>query len=205
MDSKALFKLTYGLYLLSANENGKDNACIINTAVQIANNPDRLSVAVTKGSLTCDMILKTEKFNISSISTEADFSLFEKFGMKSGRDEDKFSDFSDVARSENGLLYLTKASNAFVSVKVTQTVDMGSHILFIGEMTDGEILSDKDSCSYAYYHANIKPAPKKTENAVKGWRCTICGYEYEGEELPSDFICPLCKHPASDFDKVIKM
>ena len=201
MDTKSLFKLTYGLYLLSASSDGKDNGCIINTAVQIANNPDRISVSVTKSSLTCEMIEKAGKFNISSISTEADFSLFEHFGMKTGRDTDKFAEFSDVARSENGIYYLTKESNAFISVKVIQTIDMGSHILFIGEMTDGEILSDKDSCSYAYYHANIKPAPASSAK-TKGWRCTICGYEYEGEELPSDYICPLCKHPASDFEKM---
>lgn len=202
MDSKSLFKLTYGLYLICAKENDKDNACIINTAVQIANNPDKISVSVTKGSLTCEMISSTGKFNISSISTDADFSLFEHFGMKSGRECDKFDSFTDVKRSENGLLYLTKYSNAFISVNVTQTVDLGSHILFIGEMTDGEVLSDKESCSYAYYHANIKPAPKISDKSVKGWRCTICGYEYEGEELPADYICPLCKHPASDFEKM---
>lgn len=201
MDTKSLFKLTYGLYLLSAEYNGKDNGCIINTAVQIANNPDRISVSVTKGSLTCEMIEKTGNFNISSISTEADFSLFEHFGMKTGRDTDKFENSPDVSRSENGIYYLTKACNAFISVKVTQTIDMGSHMLFIGEMTDGKVLSDKDSCTYAYYHANIKPAPTSS-SATKGWRCTICGYEYEGESLPEDYICPLCKHPASDFEKM---
>ena len=202
MDTKSLFKLTYGLYFLSAESEGKDNACIINTAVQIANNPDRISVSVTKGSYTCEMIEKSGKFNISAISTEADFSLFEHFGMKSGRDVDKFADFKDVARSENGLYYLTKYANAFISVKVTQTIDMGSHMLFIGEMTDGEVLSDKESCSYAYYHANIKPKPAATSSSVKGWRCTICGYEYEGENLPADYVCPLCKHPASDFEQM---
>ena len=201
MDSKSLFKLTYGLYFLSANMDGKDNGCIINTAVQIANNPDKISVSVSKGGLTCEMIEKTGKFNISSLTVDAEFSLFEKFGLKSGRDTDKFADFNDIARSENGLVYLTKYSNAFISVKITQVVDMGSHMLFIGEMTDGEVISDKESCSYAYYHANIKPAPRKPSTSG-GWRCTICGYEYEGEELPADYICPLCKHPASDFEKM---
>ena len=147
------------------------------------------------------MIEKTGKFNISSLTVDAEFSLFEKFGLKSGKDTDKLADFNDIARSENGLVYLTKYSNAFISVKVTQVVDMGSHMLFIGEMTDGEVISDKESCSYAYYHANIKPAPAEP-SASGGWRCTICGYEYEGEELPADYICPLCKHPASDFEKM---
>lgn len=202
MDTKSLFKLTYGLYLICVNENGKDNACIINTAVQVSNNPDKISVSVTKGSLTCEMIASTGKFNISCIDTDAEFSLFEHFGMKSGRNIDKFNNFTDVKRSENGILYLTKHANAFISVKVTKTVDLGSHMLFIGEMTDGEILSDNESCSYSYYHTNIKPAPKATVESVKGWRCTICGYEYEGEELPADYICPLCKHPASDFEKM---
>ena len=202
MDNKSLFKLTYGLYIISANYNGKDNACIINTAVQVANNPDKISVSVAKGGLTCDMIAASGKFNISSVTTEADFSLFEHFGMKSGRDIDKFEGFTDVVRSENGLYYITKASNAYISVKVTQSLDLGSHMLFIGEMTDGEVLSDKESCTYAYYHANIKPAPKASSEQAKGWRCTICGYEYEGEELPPDYICPLCKHPASDFERI---
>ncbi len=200
MDSKSLFKLTYGLYLLSANNGVRDNACVINTAVQIANNPDRISVSVTKGSLTSDMIVSTGKFNLSSISTEATFDLFEHFGMQSGRNIDKFKDFTAVKRSENGLYFLTESSNAFISVNVTQTIDMGSHMLFIGVMTDGEVLSDKDCCSYSYYHANVKPKPQA--ESKKGWVCKICGYVHEGEELPDDYICPLCKHPASDFEKM---
>lgn len=201
MDTKSLFKLTYGLYLLTANHNGKDNGCIINTAVQVANSPDRIAVSVTKGSLTENMIKESRKFNISAISTDAEFSLFEHFGMKSGRDIDKFADFTDVKRSPNELFFLTKWANAYISVYVQEIVDLGSHTLFIGQMVGGEVLSDKESCSYAYYHANIKPKPAAS-SGVKGWRCTICGYEYEGEELPSDFICPLCKHPASDFEKM---
>ena len=200
MDSKSLFKLTYGLYLLSANHDGKDNACIINTAMQVANNPDKISVAVTKGSLTCEMISASGKFNVSSISEKADFSLFEHFGMKTGRDTDKFAEFSNVKRSENGVLYLAAFANAFISVKVKQTVDLGTHLMFIGDMTDGEVLNEDDSCTYAYYHKHIKPAPKESKGKSV-WVCTICGYEYEGEELPTDYICPLCKHPASDFEK----
>ena len=201
MDTKSLFKLSYGLYLLSANSGGKDNACIINTAVQVANSPDRIAVSVTKGSLTESMIKENKKFNISVISKEADFSLFEHFGMKSGRDVDKFADFTDVKRSPNELYYLTKWTNAYISVYVQEIVDLESHTLFIGQMVGGEVLSDSEPCTYAYYHSDIKPKPTSSADK-KGWRCTICGYEYEGEELPADFICPLCKHPASDFERI---
>ena len=201
MDTKSLFKLSYGLYLLTANAGGKDNGCIINTAVQVANSPDRIAVSVTKGSLTESMIAENKKFNISVISKEAEFSLFEHFGMKTGREVDKFADFTDVKRSPNELYYLTKWANAYISVYVQEIVDLGSHTLFIGQMVGGEVLSDSESCTYAYYHSNIKPAPKSSADK-KGWRCTICGYEYEGEVLPDDYICPLCKHPASDFERI---
>lgn len=201
MDTKSLFKLSYGLYLLTANAGGKDNGCIINTAVQVANSPDRIAVSVTKGSLTESMIAENKKFNISVISKEAEFSLFEHFGMKTGREVDKFADFTDVKRSPNELYYLTKWANAYISVYVQEIVDLGSHTLFIGQMVGGEVLSDSESCTYAYYHSNIKPAPKSSADK-KGWRCTICGYEYEEEVLPDDYICPLCKHPASDFERI---
>ncbi len=200
MDTKSLFKLTYGLYVLSTKDGEKDNACIINTAMQVANNPDKISISVSKSSLTCEMIEKTKKFNLSVISTEADFLLFEHFGMKSGRDENKFESFSDVTRSKNGLYYLKKYTNAFISAEVENVVDLGSHIMFIAKMTDGEVLSDNPSCTYAFYHESIKPSFDKGESS--GWRCTICGYEYEGDVLPDDYICPLCKHPASDFEKI---
>ena len=199
MNTKALYNLTYGVYLLSAKENGRDNACIINTAVQVANNPTRISIAVIKGNLTHDMIAATGKFNLSAISTDAPFSLFKHFGMQSGRTADKFADFADVTRSENELYYLTKWANAFLSLKVTESHDLGSHTLFIGELIDGEVLAAVPSCSYGYYQSTIKKtAPKPA--AKKGWRCKICGYVYEGETLPADFICPLCKHGPEDFE-----
>jgi len=200
MNPKALYNLTYGLYLLSANENGKDNACIINTAVQVANNPTRISIAVCKDNYTHDMILKTDKFNLSSITTEADFDLFKRFGMQSGRTVDKFDGFSDVKRSENGLYYLTKWANAFISADVLQSYDLGSHTLFIAELKDCDVLSAADSCSYAYYQSNIKQT--LATKAKKGWRCTVCGYVYEGDVLPDDFVCPLCKHGKEDFEYV---
>ena len=199
MNTKALYNLTYGVYLLSANENGKDNACIINTAVQVANNPTRISIAAIKGNLTHDMILSTGRFNLSAISTDAPFSLFQHFGMQSGRNVDKFADFTDVRRSTNGLYYLTQYANAFLSLKVTESLDLGSHTLFIAELVDGEVLSDKPCCTYGYYQTTIKKnAPKPAVNA--GWKCKICGHVYEGKDLPENYICPLCKHGPEDFE-----
>lgn len=201
MNMEALFKLTYGVYFLSARDGEKDNACIINTAIQVANNPTRISVAAIKGNLTHDMILKTGQMNISALSEKAPFELFKRFGMQSGRDADKFADFEEVSRSENGLYYLNKWVNAFMSLKVVDSVDLGSHTLFIGELVDGEVLSEETSCSYAYYQSTIKNAAQK-QDEKKGWRCKICGYVYEGDELPADFICPICKHPADDFERI---
>ena len=201
MNPKALYNITYGVYLLSAKEDGKDNACIINTAVQVANNPTRVSIAAIKGNLTHDMILRTGVCNLSAITTDADFSLFKHFGMQSGRDVDKFADFSDVVRSENGLYYLTKWSSAFLSLKITKSHDLGSHTLFIGEVVDGEVLSANDNCTYGYYQTVIKAAAPKPA-AKTGWRCKVCGHVYEGENLPADYVCPLCKHGAEDFEKI---
>ena len=199
MNPKSLYNLTYGVYVLSARDGEKDNACIINTAVQVANNPTRISIAAIKGNLTHDMIAGTRKFNLCPITTEAEFSLFQHFGMQSGRNVDKFADFSDAARSSNGIYYLTKWVNAFLSLEVVESHDLGSHTLFIGEVVDGEVLSDAPSCSYGYYQTTIKanapkPAPKK------GWKCSICGYVYEGETLPEDYICPICKHGPEVFE-----
>jgi len=197
MNPKALYNLTYGLYLLSAQENGLDNACIINTAVQVAERPVRIAVSVNQGNKTHDMILSDGRFNISAISTQADFELFKHFGMQSGRNVNKFEGFEGAARSENGLYYLTKACSAYMSAQVLQTVDLGTHTLFIGEVTDGEVLSSQPCCTYSYYHSDIKPKPAAKEK--KSWECTICGYVYEGEEMPADYLCPLCRHPKEDF------
>ncbi|MBQ1192594.1 MAG: flavin reductase [Lachnospiraceae bacterium] len=201
MNTKALYKLTYGVYLLSANDGKRDNGCVINTAVQVANSPTRISIAVIKDNLTHDMIQASGQFNLSTISEDAPFELFKHFGMQSGRDVDKFADFKEVSRSENGLYYLNKWANAFMSLKVVDSVDLGSHTLFIGELVDGEVLSEEASCSYAYYQSVIKASAPKQE-AKKGWRCKICGYIYEGDELPADYICPICKHPAEDFERI---
>ena len=201
MNTKALYNLTYGVYLMSAKDGGKDNACIINTAVQVANNPTRISVAAIKGNLTHDMIVKTGKLNLSALSVDAPFSLFEHFGMKSGRDVDKFATFTDVARSENGLLYLTKYATAFLSLNVVESHDLGSHTLFIGELVDAEVLEKAENCTYGYYQTVIKASATKPV-AKTGWRCTVCNHVYEGENLPDDYICPICKHGKEDFEKI---
>ena len=198
MDNKALYKLTYGLFLLTAKEGGKDNGCIINTAIQVANNPTRISIAVQKNNFTHDMVLATGVFNVSSIATTADFELFKRFGMQSGRDVNKFDGFADVNRSENGILYLTKSANMYLSAKVTEHFDLGSHTLFIGELTDAQVLNEDASCSYGFYQSDIKPKPvPKTEK--RSWTCSVCGYVYEGDEVPEDFECPLCHHGKEDF------
>ena len=207
MNKKAMYKLSYGLFVVTAREWGKDNGCIINTAIQAASTPNQISICVNKDNLTHDMIMNTGIFTVSVISKEATFDLFKHFGFQSGKTVDKFADYTNCKRGENTLYYITEGTNAYISVKVTTTQDLGSHTMFIGEITDMEVLSDAPSATYEYYMNEIKPKPQAvgtTESGQTVWRCTICGYEYVGEELPEDFICPLCKHPASDFEKVIK-
>ena len=201
MDSKALWKLTYGLYLLTARENGKDNGCIINTAVQVAESPVRISVSVIKENKTCDMIKNTGLFNLSSITTGADFSLFQRFGMQSGRTADKFENFPNAVRCANTIYRLDGCTNAVLTGLVTDQIDLGTHMLFIAEVIDSEVLSDAPSCSYAYYQTNIKPKPQAAAGKTK-WVCSICGYTQEAEELPDNFTCPLCNHGKEDFEKI---
>ena len=203
MNDKTMFKLTYGLFVLTAREGEKDNGCIINTAGQVTAQPNRISIAVNKANYTHDMILRTGKFNISILSEEAQFSTFQHFGFQSGKDVNKFAGYEAAVRSENGIYYITEGTNGYLSAAVEQTVDLGTHTLFIAAVEDMEILSDTPSTTYTYYQTHIKPAPAAAPQKGKTiWRCNICGYEYEGEELPADFICPLCKHPASDFTKI---
>jgi len=207
MDMKAMYKLSYGLFVLTAKRGNKDNGCITNTAIQVTSEPNRISIAVNKANYTHDMVLETGKFNVSIISEKADFDLFKHFGFQSGRDVDKFADFTDCARAENGIFYITKGTNAVISAEVEQSIDLGSHTLFIAKVTDLMVLDSASSATYEYYQNNIKPKPQAVGTTPTGqtiWRCRICGYEYVGEELPEDFICPLCKHPASDFEKVVK-
>ena len=206
MDKKAMYKLSYGLFVLTAKEDKKDNGCIINTAIQAASTPNQLSICVNKANYTHDMIMRTGRFTVSVISQRATFDLFKHFGFQTGREVDKFADYKACARGENGIYYVTEGTNAYISVKVDKTEDIGSHTMFIGEITDMEVLGEEPSATYEYYMNYIKPKPQEVGKTPEGqtiWRCTICGYEYVGEELPEDFICPLCKHPASDFEKVI--
>lgn len=202
MDKKAMYKLTYGLFVLTSESDGKDSGCIINTAGQVTSEPNRISIAVNKANFTHDLVKTSGKFNLSILSEAASFDTFKHFGFQSGREVDKFTDYTECKRSKNGLYYITAGTNAYISATVEQTIDLGSHTLFIATVDDMEVLSDVPSASYAYYQSEIKPKPEKPAGGKTVWRCKICGYVYEGEELPKDYICPLCKHPASDFEKV---
>lgn len=208
MDLKALYKITYGLYLLTAREGSKDNGCIINTVMQVAENPVRLAVSVLKKNLTHDMIQSTGKLALSALTTEADFALFRRFGMQSGRMTDKFADFPYVTDCGNGLLRLTAFCNMYLRAKVVQTVDLGTHSLFIAEVEEAQNLSQAESCTYSYYQAHIKPRPAVKPEGKK-WVCDVCGWIYDEaatgipwEELPEDFLCPLCKHGKGDFSPI---
>lgn len=200
MDSTCMRALTYGLFVVTAREGEKDNGCITNTVQQVTTTPNVISLAVNKDNYTHGMIERTGAFNVSVISEKADFSLFKHFGFQSGANVDKAHGYEHFKRSANGIYYVTEGVNAFMSAKVIKTIDLGTHTLFIAEVTDGETLDKAPSATYAYYHSNIKPQPQKPKKTV--WRCKICGYEYEGEELPADYTCPLCKHPAEDFEKI---
>lgn len=199
MDKKAIYKLTYGLFLLSTREGERDNACIVNTVQQAASDPIRISVAVINVNYTREMISRTGVFNVSVLDKDTPFSAFEHFGFQSGRDVDKLGDYW-FKRTENGLAYFPQFANAVLSAKVVDSIDLGSHTLFIGEVTDAIKLSDVESLTYERYQNEIKP--KKPAAASKGWRCTVCGYIYEGDELPADFVCPICKHGPEVFEKI---
>ena len=205
MNPKTLFNISYGLYVLTTNLDGKDNGCIINTVTQVAMNPDQITIAVNKANYTRDLISASKKFTASIISEAASFDLFKHFGFQSGRTVDKFAGFTDWKRGANGIPIITQGTNAYIAGWVTQEIDLGSHTLFVASITDMDILTDIPSCTYNYYQQNIKPKPQPATQVPAGkhvYRCKICGYEYIGDELPADFICPLCKHPASDFEQV---
>lgn len=207
MNDKAMFKLSYGLFVITACRDGRDNGCITNTAVQVTSNPNRISVTINKANYTHDMIKDTGLFTVSVLSEEATFGIFKHFGFQSGRDVSKFAGYTECKKAPNGTMIITVGTNAYISGKVVQEVDLGTHTMFIADVTDMEILSDVPSATYTYYQENIKPKPEAvgtTPNGETIWRCRICGYEYVGEELPEDFICPVCKHPASDFEKTVR-
>ena len=201
VEQNAMFSLSYGLFVLTARDGAKDNGCIINTVTQLTDTPKRISIAVNKANYTHDMIKKTGVFNVSVLSNDAPFAMFQHYGFQSGRDVDKFAGVQGMARATNGVYYLPYCTNAFISARVTQTIEFETHTLFIADVTEARQLSDVPYMTYAYYFANVKPKPSKLKEQ-HGWVCKICGYVYEGEELPADFICPLCKHGAEDFEKV---
>ena len=201
MDNTALFKIGYGLYVLTARDGEKDNGCIINTVLQITSAPPFVGViSVNKNNYTHDMIARSKKFNISTLTTETPFDVFKNFGFQSGAEVDKFAGFKDIPRSENGIAYIAEHANAWLSFEVEDTIDFGSHTMFRAEITAGEVLSNIDSLTYTYYQKHIKPKPQAPKES--GYRCNICNYIYNGASLPEDFICPICKHGVSDFSKM---
>ena len=199
VENAALFKLSYGLFVLTARDGAKDNGCIINTAAQVTSTPLRISIAVNKANYTHDMIAKTGAFNLSVLSESTPFRVFQQFGFQSGRNVEKLA--GDAPRMENGIAYLGEHANAVLSGRVVSAVDCGTHTIFIADVTEAHVLSSEPSATYAYYFAHIKPKPQPAEaQKKKGFVCKICGYVYEGETLPADFVCPLCKHGAEDFE-----
>ena len=199
IDPTALFNIGYGLYVVTTNDGKKDNGLIVNTVTQVTNTPNRVAVTVNKLNYSCDTIAKTGVLNISTLSQDAPFAIFQRFGFQSGRDADKFEGFNHVQRSSNGLLFLDKYANAYISCKVIERLDLQTHIMFICDVTQCVNLSTLETMTYTYYQKHVKPKP---ETEKKGFVCKICGYVYEGDTLPEDFICPLCKHGAADFEPI---
>ena len=199
IDPTALFNIGYGLYVVTSKEGDKDNGLIVNTVTQVTNTPNRVAVTINKLNHSCGVIAKTGVLNISTLSQEAPFKVFEHFGFQSGRDVNKFENFQHVQRSANGLLFLDKYANGYISCKVINQIDLQTHVMFICDVTQCVTLNDKETMTYTYYQKNVKPKP---ETEKKGYVCKICGYVYEGDPLPEDFICPLCKHGAADFEPI---
>ncbi len=198
IDGKAFFKIGYGLYVVTTNDGRRDNGMICNTVVQVTGSPARVSVTISKSNYTHDTVRKTGKMNVCTIAETAAFPLFELYGFRSGRDADKLAGV-EVMRSENGLAVIAHDCNSFFSLEVESYVDLDTHGMFICRVVEAKALSDAPTMTYAYYHANVKPKPKPAAGKKKGFVCVVCGYVYEGDELPPDFVCPICKHPASDF------
>ncbi|MBQ2031422.1 MAG: flavin reductase [Lachnospiraceae bacterium] len=195
----ALFRIGYGLYVVTSHDGAKDNGLIVNTVSQVTSTPNRVAVCINKQNYSHHIIKQTGVMNVNCLSVDAPFAVFEDFGFRSGRTVDKFEGM-ETMRSENGLIVLPRYVNAFLSLKVDQYLDLDTHGMFICSVTEARVLSDRDTMTYTYYQDNVKPKPQ-TEGK-KGWVCKVCGYVYEGEELPDDIVCPLCKHGAADFEKI---
>ena len=202
IDSKTMFKLSYGLFVLTAKDGDKDNGCIINTAIQITENPRRISIAVNKANFTHGLIVKTGEFNVSILTKSVPFRIFEQFGFQSGKNADKFAGCSYDNRADNGVRYLPEHVNSVISGKVRDFYDYGTHTLFIADVTQAFVLSDEPSVTYQHYSDHIKPKPQSPGAHKTGFACKICGYVVEGNALPDGYVCPLCKHGAEDFDPV---
>ena len=200
IDNKAIFNISYGLFVLVARQGEKDNACIINVAQQVTSDPLQLMICVNKQNLTHDMILRTLKFNLCPLSEEATMKPFQHFGFQSGKTVDKFAECQTELRTDNGLRYLPKYINSVISCVVTKSIDLGTHTMFIARVMEAKVLTDSPSITYDYYQKNIKPAPTAAAPTdTKRWVCEVCGYVYEGDEVPDDFVCPWCKHGKADF------
>lgn len=198
-DLTALFRIGYGLYVVTSNDGKKDNGLIVNTVIQLTDTPNRVAVNINKANYSHHVIKQTGMLNVNCLSTEAPFSVFQQFGFQTGRSVDKFAG-QTVRRSDNGLVFLDKYINAFMSLKVEDYVDLGTHGMFICSVTEARVMSNQETMTYTYYQNNVKPKPE-TEGK-KGFVCKVCGYIYEGDELPADYICPLCKHGAADFEPI---
>jgi len=202
VDPAVMFKLSYGLFVLTARDGNKDNGCIINTVMQITASPMKITIGVNKANYTHDMILKTGKFNISILSEGVPFRVFQQFGFQSGKTTDKFVGSAEALRAENGVRYVSEWTNGVISGEVKESIDCGTHTLFIAEVNQAFSLSRDASVTYQYYFDNIKPKPQPPKGNKKGFVCKICGYVHEGDTLPDDFVCPLCKHGAKDFEPI---
>ena len=200
IENNAMFKLSYGLYVLTAKCEGKDNGCIVNTVIQITDSPKRILVAVNKANLTCKMIQETNEFTVSCLTQKTDFDMIKRFGFVSGKNINKFDDFAGYERGRNSIVHITENTNAYMNAKVFKIEDVGTHLVFFADVVEGKQLSDEKSLTYDYYFENVKPKVKIEKK--KGYVCKICGYVYEGETLPDDYICPICKHGSEDFEPI---
>lgn len=203
MDKKALYQLSYGVFMLAAKSGDKANGCITNTCMQVANNPVRVAISVINANYTCDLIKESGMFTLSMLDQTCTFQTIKHFGMQSGRDVDKLADIK-LPVDDNGIPYMGWQACAMLSGKVLESHDLGSHTLFIAEVTDAKVLSENAPLTYADYQTKVKPKPEKKleDRKIVGWRCKICNYVYEGSELPAEFACPLCGHGADDFEPI---
>ena len=202
-DMKALYKIGYGLYVVTSHDGKRDNGLIVNTVMQVTSSPERVAVAINKSNYSHDVIRKTGKMNVNTLTVDTPFKVFEAFGFRSGRDTNKFEDCSP-SRTENGLALLPRYINSYMSLEVESYIDLGSHGMFICSVTEAAVVSDAETMTYSYYHANVKPKPaavEKTEGGAKKYVCQICGYIHEGD-MPDDFECPICKHGKEDFEEI---